>query len=49
MKINDCFTALGSVPNDDVKETLVLLTLKAPITTAAADIHKYIFSLFQRK
>ena len=25
------------------------LTLKAPITTAADDIHKYIFIIFQRK
>ena len=28
---------------------MVLLTLKAPITTAADDIHKHIFSLFFRK
>ena len=26
-----------------------LLTLKAPITTAADDIHKYFFIVFQRK
>ena len=26
-----------------------LLTLKAPITTAADDIHKYFFSLFLRE
>ena len=28
---------------------LALLTLKAPITTAADDIHKYFFIVFQRK
>ena len=27
----------------------VVLTLKAPITTAADDIHKYFFIVFQRK
>ena len=28
---------------------LIELTLKAPITTAAEDIHKYIFFFFQRE
>ena len=27
----------------------IALTLKAPITTAADDIHKYLFIVFQRK
>ena len=27
----------------------IILTLKAPITTAADDIHKYVFIVFQRK
>ena len=37
----------------DCKERLTLgkadLTLKAPITNAADDIHKYLFIVFQRK
>ena len=27
----------------------ILLILKAPVTTAADDIHKYLFIVFQRK
>ena len=29
--------------------TVIILTLKAPIMTAADDIHKYFFIVFQRK
>ena len=41
-----------SVSLGEVSTTLVgcrILTLKAPITTAADDIHKYFFIVFQRK
>ena len=30
------------------RQSVVPLTLKAPITTAADDIHKYFFIVFQR-
>ena len=33
----------------DAAKVDFLLTLKAPITTAADDIHKYFFIVFQRK
>ena len=32
-----------------VNETFLCLTLKAPITTAADDIHKYFFIVFSEK
>ena len=28
---------------------IIMLTLKAPVTTAADNIHKYFFIVFQRK
>ena len=34
---------------DKVTEISLMLTLKAPIMAAADDIHKYFFSVFQRK
>ena len=30
-------------------KVILMLTLKAPVTTAADDIHKYFFIVFQRK
>ena len=33
----------------DIMPTLRYLTLKAPVTTAADDIHKYFFIVFQGK
>ena len=42
-------TEISTYPNGVVKETIALpLTLKAPITIAADDIHKYFFIVFQR-
>ena len=38
-----------SVPKQYQKSKPNLLTLKAPITTAADDIHKYFFFVFRRK
>ena len=35
--------------NQILSEECLLLTLKAPIMTAADDIHKYFFIIFQRK
>ena len=41
---------LVSVSSDSWKQKVgSVLTLKAPITTAADDIHKYFFIVFQRK
>ena len=44
---------MGPVVQSNVSLTkslvMGLLTLKAPITTAADDIHKYFFIVFQRK
>ena len=41
---------ISTYPNGVVKETIALpLTLKAPITIAADDIHKYFFHCFSEK
>ena len=40
------FASLGDIT---IPERSLLLTLKAPITTAADDIHKYFLFFFQRK
>ena len=39
----------GSFIKMDVGRVIAALTLKAPITTAADDIHNYFFIVFQRK
>ena len=43
------FNDTGIDPVDKQHKKMVLLTLGAPVTTAADDIHKYFFIVCQRK
>ena len=51
MRIASNITLSGPLlcPSWDLPHKLTSLTLKAPIMTAADDIHKYIFIVLQRK
>ena len=48
-KISNYFSQHTSNTMDKIVIKNASITLKAPITTAADDIHKYFFIVFQRK
>ena len=49
MLICDLLMQLVMIMTTNIAHSCRVLTLKAPITTAADDIYKYFFIVFQRK